>query len=192
MESLLEKAYRLLILLGNFCQPLLLFAFRLTWGWQFFNAGNGKLANHERVVSFFASLGIPEPGLNAWFVGGLEFIGGVLLMLGFASRPVALMLTINMIVAYLSVPDERAKVFGIFNDPTPFLSADPFFFLLTSVLVFCFGPGAISVDGFIAKITAGRTEQARHKHGASGSGHSAAAPSDKAKASKDLSDTPGI
>jgi hypothetical protein len=56
-----------------------------------------------------------------------------------------------MTVAYLAVADDRVKLFNIFNDPAPFLSADPFFFLLTAVLVLTFGPGTISVDQLVAK-----------------------------------------
>jgi putative oxidoreductase len=160
-----EQVYGLLLHLANFFQALVLLAFRLYWGWQFFESGQGKLINHEKVVSYFTSLSIPQPDLNAWFVAGLECFGGLLLLVGLASRPVALLLTINMIVAYMAVEEDRAKVFHIFTDPTPFLSADPFFFLLTAVLVFCFGPGAISIDGIIAKTLANRAKQAHHKPG---------------------------
>ena len=126
--------------------PLILLAFRLNWGWSFYEAGKGKLLNHERVVEFFTSLGIPVPGLNAWFIGGLECFGGLLLFVGLCSRPVALLMVCNMIVAYLSVADDRATVLGIFQDPDPFLAATPFFFLLMSLLVLGFGPGFISLD----------------------------------------------
>jgi len=140
-----------------------LLLFRAYWGWQFFLTGKGKLMTHEHVTSFFASLGVPDPDLTAWFVAGLECFGGVLLLVGFASRPVGMLLTINMIVAYLAVEEDRVKVFNIFSDPTPFLSADPFFFLLAALLVFCFGPGLISIDGIIRVTLAGRTEKAHHK-----------------------------
>lgn len=157
-----ERAYGLLLFPANVLQQLVLLVFRLYWGWQFFQGGQGKLINHEKVVSYFTSLGVPQPDLNAWFVGGLECFGGLLLLIGFASRPVAFLLTINMIVAYLAVEEDRAKVFNILTDPTPFLSADPFFFLLTAVLVFSFGPGAISFDGIIARTLATRAKQAHH------------------------------
>jgi putative oxidoreductase len=161
---LFEQVYGCFVVLGNAFQHVLLLIFRISWGWQFFITGKGKLANHDHVASFFASLGIPEPSLNAWFVAGLECVGGFLLMLGFASRPIALFLTINMIVAYMAVEEDRAKVLSIFKDPTPFLTADPFFFLLTALLVFCFGPGLISIDGIISRILAARSQQVQHKH----------------------------
>ncbi|HMD53393.1 MAG TPA: DoxX family protein, partial [Phycisphaerae bacterium] len=94
-------------------------------------------------------LGIPFPVFNAWFVSGLECFGGLFLLFGFLSRPIAFMLTIDMIVAYLAVPDDRVKFFHAFTDPDSFTAADPFIFLLASVLVLCFGPGIFSVDGLL-------------------------------------------
>lgn len=150
-KNLIYQGYRYLIAGGGLLQPLLLLVFRLNWGWQLYETGMGKLTNHERVVGFFTSLGIPMPGLNAWFIGGLECFGGLLLLIGLASRPIALLMAGNMAVAYLSVEEDRAKVFNIFIDQGPFLAADPFFFLLMSVLVLAFGPGVLSVDAVLAK-----------------------------------------
>jgi uncharacterized membrane protein YphA (DoxX/SURF4 family) len=42
-------------------------------------------------------------------------------------------------------------VINIFHDNAPFLQADPFFFLLTAVIVLVFGPGVISVDWLLKK-----------------------------------------
>ena len=43
------------------CADVVLLVLRLTWGWQFFQTGLGKLRNIERVITFFTSLGIPAP-----------------------------------------------------------------------------------------------------------------------------------
>lgn len=137
--------------LGNSLQSVFILLFRLQWGWQFFQTGKGKLLNHENVVEFFTSLNIPLPSINAWFVGGLECFGGLLILVGLFSRPVALLLSGNMLVAYLSVEEDRAKLFNIYNDVDSFLQADPFFFLLTSVLILSFGPGLFSIDSFLTK-----------------------------------------
>ena len=148
----IKSDYRLFVFCADALQTLILLIFRLSWGWQFFVTGKGKLLNHKDVADFFAGLHIPFPGLNAWFIGGLECIGGLLLMVGFASRPIAFLLACAMTVAYLSVDEERTKLLNIFQDPTPFLTADPFFFLLTSVLVLAFGPGLISIDALLSKL----------------------------------------
>lgn len=140
----------------RFFAPLghvVLLVLRLVWGWQFLTTGLGKLQNHERVVAFFTSLGIPLPGLNAWFIGGLELVGGALLLLGFLSRPIAFLLAGNMFVAYLTA--DRPALFGVFHDLDAFLKADPFWFFFVAVVVLTLGPGAISVDRLLARRRAG-------------------------------------
>jgi len=149
--DLLSRAYFSLVAVSNWLQGVVLLVFRLTWGWQFFTTGQGKLQNHEKVVAFFTSLNIPFPDQNAWMVGGVEMVGGALLIAGLASRPVGLVLAVNMIVAYLSVEDDRMKVLNIFTKPEDFLQADPFFFLLTAILVLAFGAGIFSVDAILAR-----------------------------------------
>lgn len=151
VKMLATRIYGLLISGGNVFQILLLLFFRLNWGWQFFVTGQGKLTGHANVVDFFTSLHLPFPDATAWFVGGVECVGGLLLLIGFASRPVGIILSINMIVAYLSVDDDRHTVFNFFKDQDPFFKADPFFFLLTALLAFAFGAGPISVDNLIKK-----------------------------------------
>lgn len=147
-----DKGNELLVKVGDKAQILVLLFFRLNWGWQFFVSGKGKLLDHQSIVEFFTSLHLPMPDLTAWFVGGVECVGGILLILGLATRPIGLVLTINMIVAYLSVEDDRKKVFNFFQDQNPFFAADPFFFLLAALLAFCFGGGPISLDALIARL----------------------------------------
>lgn len=144
-----ERLERLFSPLGN----ILLLVLRLVWGWQFLTTGLGKLQNHARVTEFFSTLGIPAPGLNAWFVGSLEMAGGALLFLGLFSRPIALLLTGNMLVAYWAA--DRPALLGVFRDLDAFLKADPFWFLFVSVVVLTLGPGALSLDRLIARSAKG-------------------------------------
>lgn len=69
-------------------------------------------------------LGIPLPGLTAPFVAGLTLAGGALLALGLASRLIALPLTINMAIAYITA-DREAK-FSVFSDPDKFYNGTPY------------------------------------------------------------------
>ena len=133
--------------------PLLL-AIRLYWGFQFAQTGWGKLQNLERVTGFFANLGIPFPHANAIFVAGLELVGGVLLILGLGSRLIALLLTGDMVVAYLTA--DRAALLAIFSDPPKFFGADPFTFLFASLLILILGPGGASLDALIARASSTR------------------------------------
>ncbi len=127
--------------------PFLLFI-RVYWGWQFIQTGWGKANNIEKVTQFFTNLGIPFPGLNAPFIAGLELVGGILLVLGLASRPISLLLTADMLVAYIVA--DREALLAIFSDPDHFTGATPYNFLFASLIVLIFGAGRLSVDALIA------------------------------------------
>jgi putative oxidoreductase len=129
-------------------QSSLLLAVRLYWGWQFFQTGLGKLTGIDKVVEFFTSLGIPLPIFNAYLVGSLECVGGILLFLGLGSRIIALPLTLNMLVAYITA--DREALFSVFSAPGRFYGADPYTFFFASLLILIFGPGEFSLDWAIA------------------------------------------
>src|SRR3984893_18259135 len=83
----------------SYLQSPFLLAVRLYWGWQFVQTGWGKMHHIAKITGFFMSLNIPFPAFNAHFISGLEFIGGLLLILGLASRLTGLLLAGNMLVA---------------------------------------------------------------------------------------------
>jgi putative oxidoreductase len=143
-----RAGYNLLIVGASHLQSPFLLIVRLYWGWAFFQTGKGKLGNHEQVTAFFTSLHIPLPGLNAWMAGATECFGGLLLLVGLASRLTAIPLIVTMVVAYLTADLEVVK--NLFNEPDKFTAADPFLFLLAALIVFLFGPGAFSLDRLIA------------------------------------------
>lgn len=148
MRKLVEKLYRMLISAGSNLQSPFLLAVRLYWGWQMAQTGWGKLQDLEKVTTFFASLGIPAPALNAYFVSTLEFAGGILLLAGLGSRLIALPLAIDMVVAYITA--DREALLSVFSDPDKFYAAAPYTFLIASLLIFIFGPGKFSIDAFVA------------------------------------------
>jgi putative oxidoreductase len=151
VESVGEK-YRLVVSWLNYLQSPFLLLLRLYFFWQLFQTGQGKLSNIGKVSEFFASLGIPLPTLNAYFIGSLECFGGLLLIAGLASRPLALLIVISMTVAYLTAnPEAVTKLFSIPPHPHQFFKADPFPFLLAALIILAFGPGKISIDVAIAK-----------------------------------------
>ncbi|MDE1177645.1 MAG: DoxX family protein [Edaphobacter sp.] len=127
--------------------PFLLLV-RLYWGWQFTQTGLGKLHNQPKIVEFFSSLNIPFPALNAHFVSGLEFFGGILLFLGLFSRPISFLLTCSMFVAYWTADHEA--LLSVFSNPEKFYGADPYTFLFAALLILLFGPGIFSLDALIA------------------------------------------
>jgi putative oxidoreductase len=149
MIPFLTSAYQLLIKVGNSLQSPFLFIIRLYWGWQFFIDGKGKLTNLNKIIDYFASLNIPMPGFNAVLASTTELVGGLLLVVGFASRLTTVPLIIIMTMAYLTADLEAFKSF--FSDPDKFFAATPFLFLFASLLILIFGPGKFSIDHFLAK-----------------------------------------
>jgi len=135
----------------NRLQSPLLLAIRLYWGWQFAQDGWGKLTHLARVTNFFASLNLPAPGATATLVASVEFFGGILLVLGLASRLVSLVLFVNMTMAYLSVPDDRVNFSHIFSNPSDFYNATPYTYWFAALLILILGPGLFSIDTLIRR-----------------------------------------
>jgi putative oxidoreductase len=134
---------------ANSLQSPFLLAVRLYWGWQFVQTGWGKLHHLAQITDFFRSLGIAFPAINASFVSGLEFVGGLLLIAGLASRLAGFLLAANMFVAYWTA--DHQALLSVFSDPGKFYGADPYTFLFASLLVLIFGAGFFSLDAAIAK-----------------------------------------
>lgn len=132
---------------GSLLQSPFLLLVRLYWGWQFAQTGWGKLHSLGKITEFFTSLNIPFPAANAHFVAGLEFFGGLLLIVGLGTRVVGFLLAANMMVAYWTA-DHDALV-SILSDPGKFYVADPYTFLFASVLVLIFGAGLLSLDALV-------------------------------------------
>lgn len=145
----IQELYEMFAAAASSLQSPFLLIVRLYWGWQFMQTGWGKLGDLGKVTNYFTSLGIPFPALNAYFISGLEFAGGILLAIGLGSRVIAFLLTIDMAVAYW-VGDHEALL-SFFSDPDKFSAAAPFTFLVASLIVLIFGPGKLALDTLIAK-----------------------------------------
>lgn len=150
MNPLLAKIRKLYAFAVNACgllqSPFLLFV-RLYWGWQLIESGWGKLHNLSKVTDFFSSLNLPMPGQMAVFISCVEFLGGIFLALGLLSRLTALVLTVNMIMAY--VIGDREALLSFFSDPDKFAAAAPYVFLVASLIILVFGPGRIALDTYL-------------------------------------------
>jgi putative oxidoreductase len=72
---------------------------RLVVGWSFLWSGWWKLTNLESFTKDFVDWGIVYPHLLAPFVAGVEFIGGILLLVGLFTQAIAIPLAVVMIVA---------------------------------------------------------------------------------------------
>src|ERR1700726_4494661 len=70
---------------------------RIGVGWGFFWGGWGKLFNMPATAENFVAWGIPFPQILTPFVSGIEFLGGILLLLGMMTRVSAGALGVTMI-----------------------------------------------------------------------------------------------
>src|SRR4051794_33762875 len=111
---------------------------RLGLGIVFIGHGWGKLQNPSAFAELLQQLRVPAPKLLAWVVALLETVGAALIIVGVATRLMALGLAINMLVALVNLRIGKA----------PFLSGpegegwDFELLLLVSSLALVFtGPG---------------------------------------------------
>ena len=149
LTKTVDKLYALFLRVANSLQSPFLLAVRLYWGWQFFQTGWGKLTHISTTIENFTNMGVPFPAFNAHFIGLLETVGGVLLILGLASRLIAVPLIVNMLTAYVIADREALR--SIFSEPDKFYAAAPYTFLFAAIIIFVFGPGLFSLDTLIAK-----------------------------------------
>jgi uncharacterized membrane protein YphA (DoxX/SURF4 family) len=90
-------------------------------GSVFFWEGILKFVYANQGVGRFTKLGFPFPMATATFVGGLEIVGGVLLMVGLGTRFVTTTFVVEMLVAMLST--KPALFMG--TSPLPLPPAPP-------------------------------------------------------------------
>ncbi len=146
--GLIPRLYRRFQLTSAKLESPFLLVIRVFWGWQFAQSGWGRLHHLDTATGFFASLGLPAPHFTVICISLLEFIGGIFLIAGFATRFIGLLLAGDMIVAYL-LSDHQAVRSLFSSDPTRFYTADPFTFLYASLIALIFGAGRFSVDYLI-------------------------------------------
>ncbi len=149
MRQLFQHLTQWETFLAGRAQPFLLLGIRMFWGYQFFLAGRGKLLNIDRTTAFFQSLEIPLPMLNAYAAGMTECFGGLLLLIGLGTRLASIPLLFTMLVAYATA--HRTELVGVLSNPDAFVSAPPFLFVFASTIALVFGPGWISVDGWLGR-----------------------------------------
>ena len=104
--------------------------------------GVGKFSHHAKEVASFANYGLPEPDLFVYLIGGIELVGGAMLILGLAVRFAALVLAGNMIGAIISSGLGQGEVISLTLAPALFVAC---LFLLWS------GAGRWSLDRLLVR-----------------------------------------
>jgi putative oxidoreductase len=123
---------------------------RIIVGWVFLWSGWGKLNDLPIVIENFVGWGIPFPKILAPFVSSVEFIGGILLLLGLCTRVAAVPLAIVMVVAIISAKwDEVDSIETLLGfDETAYLAI----FLWLAIA----GAGQISLDWLLQRLAYGK------------------------------------
>jgi putative oxidoreductase len=89
---------------------------RLLLALLFLPAGIGKITGFAGTVGYIASVGLPLPAVGAVLAIAVEVIGSLALIIGFATRPAALIMAAFTLVAsfffhaYWAVPAEQQFV----------------------------------------------------------------------------------
>jgi putative oxidoreductase len=112
---------------------------RLFVGYFFYETGWSKIHNLDAMTQRFAGWGIPFPAFNAALSGYTELIGGALILVGLFTRLAAIPLSINMVVAILTV--KLKKVTGLDD----FVELDEPLYALAFLWLFFSGPGWVSL-----------------------------------------------
>jgi putative oxidoreductase len=120
-------------------------AVRIVVGWVFLWTGWQKLHALPRMVENFRSWGIPAPELLTPFASGMEFVGGLMLLLGLLTRFISVPMMIIMVVAIVS-----AKWADVDSLQTLLGFEEVSYFVMFAWLGIA-GPGPVSLDHLILK-----------------------------------------
>jgi putative oxidoreductase len=143
--------------------PAAVWLIRLLVGAVFVSEGLQKfLFPGELGVGRFTKIGLPSPEVLAPFVGGVEIVGGLLLLLGLFTRLAAVALIVDMLVAIATTKMPMLLKDGVWKmaheartDWSMFLGA--LFLLLV-------GAGAWSLDVLLTK-AGSRTSTRERRYG---------------------------
>src|SRR5712671_5068148 len=118
---------------------------RITVGWVFLWSGWGKLNNLPQVTENFIGWGIAFPQFFTPLTSGIEFFGGLFLLLGLLTRISAGALGVTMIVAI------KAAKWSDVDSLETLLGFDEFECLALFLWLAIAGAGPVSLDAPISR-----------------------------------------
>ena len=121
-------------------QSISLFLARLAVAYGFYDPAMQKWSDIDSVATWFGSMGIPFPTLNAYMAASTEILGVVLLTLGLFTRLISIPLMIVMVVAISTV--HLAHGFSAGDNGFEI----PLYYMLFLALFASLGAGKLSLD----------------------------------------------
>jgi putative oxidoreductase len=131
---------------------------RIVVGWVFMWTGWQKLHFLPRMVENFREWGIPAPEVLTPFASGMEFVGGLLLLVGLLTRFISVPMMIIMLVAITS-----AK-WGDVDSLQTLLGFEEVSYFVMFAWLGIAGPGPVSLDHLV--LTALRKNRPPSDYGA--------------------------
>jgi putative oxidoreductase len=131
------------------CEWIGILLARLAVGSLFFLSGRGKLFVPERREQMHQTLieaHVPFPDFNAVFVSAVEFVCGLLLILGALTPLACALLGCVMIMAIAMIAVRNVKASSLLNWLSEFLYLPEVLYLVILIWLFFSGPGCLSID----------------------------------------------
>ena len=150
----LKRLVQFALLGSSDLEPYAILLVRVSLGLFFAISGANKLfaaGGAKAIYETLVKAKVPFPHQMAYFVSGVEFIGGSLLTVGLLSSPACAALLIDMIVAVLTnalstVPKGLSPLSWLDD----FLYLPEVLYVLFFIWLICSGPGKFSVDYWLA------------------------------------------
>ncbi len=129
VKDLLDKGQSVALLLA-----------RVVVAYGFYEPAMQKWSDIDSVATWFSSIGIPLPTLNAYMAATTEIVGVVLLTLGLFTRLISIPLMVVMVVAILTV--HLSNGFSAGDNGFEI----PLYYMLFLGIFASFGAGKFSLD----------------------------------------------
>ena len=130
-------------------QDLLMLVARVLIGWIFITSGFRKLLDIPAFAGTMARRGLPD--VLGYVAPPVEFLGGIFIVLGFATRYTSLVMILFMIIATFS-----SHRYWTYTDPAQYTAQNSNFWKNVSMtggilLLFVVGAGRYAIDGLLMR-----------------------------------------
>lgn len=141
----IQPLYQKFSNLSSYGQDCALLIARLTLAYGFYEPAINKWKDIDSVASWFGTLGIPLPTLNAYMAASTELLGVILLTVGLLTRLIAIPLIVVMIVAIATVHWSNGFAAGDNGFEIPF------YYMLFLFIFLTHGAGKYSLDHYFCE-----------------------------------------